>query len=83
MLPKIEKGQFLDIPHFPTKFQALIFRLWESVPAKRLAEVLKTDEATVTQLAHDMGLGEQIWLDPFHGEISFAKLRGIEMQFLL
>ncbi len=75
MLPKIQKGQFLDIPHFPTKFQALIFRLWENVPAKRLAEVLKTDEATVTQLASDMGLGEQRWLDEWmtRGYISILR----------
>ena len=38
MLPEIKKGQTLDIAHFPTKFQALVFRLWESVPAKRLAK---------------------------------------------
>ncbi len=75
MLPKIQKGQFLDIPHFPTKFQALIFRLWENVPAKRLAEVLKTDEATVAQLARDMGLGEQKWLDQWmtRGYISILR----------
>ncbi|MBO5955779.1 MAG: hypothetical protein J6Q10_03150 [Clostridia bacterium] len=75
MLPKIRKGQTLDIKHFPTKFQALIFRLWENVPAKRLAEVLKTDEKTVVQLAKDMGLGEQRWLDEWmtRGYISILR----------
>ncbi len=75
MLPKIQKGQTLEIKHFPTKFQALIFRLWESVPAKRLAEVLKTDEETVKSLAKDMGLGEQKWLDEWmtRGYISILR----------
>ena len=75
MLPKIQKGQNLDIKHFPTKFQALIFRLWECVPAKRLAEVLKTDENTVEQLAADMGLGKQKWLDDWmtRGYISILR----------
>ncbi len=59
MLPEIEKGKIIDIPHFPTRFQALIFRLWEAVPAKRLAEVLRTDEQTVKAVAADMGLDEQ------------------------
>ena len=75
MLPEIQKGQTLDIKHFPTKFQALIFRLWETVPASRLAEVLKTDEQTVTQLAKDMGLGQQKWLDEWmtRGYISILR----------
>lgn len=75
MLPKIQKGQNLDIKHFPTKFQALVFRLWECVPAKRLAEVLKTDENTVEQLAADMGLGKQKWLDDWmtRGYISILR----------
>ena len=75
MLPEIEKGLQLAIPHFPTKFQAVIFRLWEMVPAKRLAEVLETDEATVCRLASDMGLGEQKWLDEWmeRGYISILR----------
>lgn len=59
MLPAVEKGRKLDVLHFPTKYQALVFRLWESVEAKRLAKVLETDEETIKSLAKDMGLGEQ------------------------
>ena len=51
MLPNIEPGKNLPVKHFPTNFQAVIFRLWEFVPAKRLAEVLKTDEETIKGLA--------------------------------
>ena len=39
--------------------QAVIFRLWEMVPAARLAEVLETDEAHIRQLAQDMALPPQ------------------------
>ncbi len=75
MLPSIKPGLSLAVPHFPTKFQAVIFRLWEHVSAKRLAEVLKTDEETVRQLAFDMGLGEQKWLEEWmtRGYISILR----------
>jgi len=75
MLPKVQKGLILEVEHFPTRFQALIFRLWESVPAKRLAEVLNTDEETVCRLARDMGLGEQKWLEEWmsRGYISILR----------
>jgi len=75
MLPKIQSGQTLEIPHFPTKFQALIFRLWEHVPAERLAQVLQTDTETIEKLARDMGLGEQKWLEQWmtRGYISILR----------
>lgn len=46
----------LPLPHFPTVFQAVIWRNWELVPAQRLAKVLNTDESTVCSLAQAMGL---------------------------
>lgn len=75
MLPKVKKDMILNVDHFPTKFQAVIFRLWEMVPAKRLAEVLKSDVGTVCRLAADMGLGEQKWLDDWmtRGYISILR----------
>lgn len=54
-LPKIST-QKAEYNHFPTLFQTLIFRNWESVPTERLAKVLKTDKQTVERLASDMGL---------------------------
>lgn len=58
-LPKIREDIELELPHFPTRMQAVIFRLWEMVPAARLAEVLETDEAHIRQLAQDMALPPQ------------------------
>ena len=58
----------LELPHFPTKHQAVIWRNWEMVPVKRLADVLKTTEAGIIQSAQDMGLSgtpsvEKKWLE--------------------
>lgn len=58
-LPKIREDIELLLPHFPTTMQAVVFRLWEMVPALRLAEVLETDEAHIRQLAQDMALPPQ------------------------
>lgn len=54
-LPKLTEKR-AEYNHFPTLFQNFIFRNWESVPTKKLAEVLGTDDATVNALAADMGL---------------------------
>ncbi len=54
-LPKLTEKR-AEYNHFPTLFQNFIFRNWESVPTKKLAEVLGTDEETVNSLASDMGL---------------------------
>ncbi len=63
MLPQIKEDMILKVEHLPTPFQAVIFRLWEMVPADRIAKTLKTDTETVNRLARDMGLGKQKWLD--------------------
>ncbi len=69
------KGKKLNIPHFPTKFQALIFRLWDMVPCAKIAEVLKTSAINIEKCAMDMGLRKQgntdIWLE--RGYISILK----------
>ena len=53
------KGKTLKIPHFPTEYQALIFRLWEMVDYRKIAEVIETSEENVLQAAGDLGLGLQ------------------------
>ena len=52
-------GKILEIPHFPTRYQALIFRLWEMVPAGRIATVIQTTEEKVLEAAYNMGLSTQ------------------------
>lgn len=69
------KGKTLKIPHFPTDFQALIFRLWDMVPCEKIAEVLKTSAINIQKCAEDMGLSRQgntdVWLE--RGYISILK----------
>ncbi len=57
-LPPVDEKIRLSLTHFPTRFQAVIFRLWESVSAERLAKVLHSDPAAIRALARDMGLSE-------------------------
>ena len=58
-LPPVNDAWSLPLPHFPTKWQAVLFRLWEMVPAEKLAAVLGTDAATVTAAAEAMALPAQ------------------------
>lgn len=59
LLPPIDKNQYLELPHFPSRFHAAVFRFWETVPARRIAAALKATEADVCQAAEAMGLPEQ------------------------
>lgn len=54
-LPPLDK-EAVSLPHFPTLHQAFIFRAAEYVPAKKIAEVLKTTEENVKKAISDMGL---------------------------
>ena len=65
-LPKPGKNA-IELPHFPTKQQAFIFRAYEYVPASKIAEILGTTEENVIRAARDMGLPDyapgNIWLE--------------------
>lgn len=66
----------LELPHFPTRQQALVWRNWEMVPVERLALVLQTGAQNVLELAREMGLrvpphvGPQ-WLS--HGYVTLIR----------
>ncbi|MBQ6830173.1 MAG: hypothetical protein IJO59_03500 [Clostridia bacterium] len=55
-LPPIREIKPLDLSHFPSLFHAAVFRLWETVPAARIAAACDTTAAVVEQTALDMGL---------------------------
>lgn len=46
----------LALPHFPTRFQAVVWRNWNLVPVDRLAKVLHASADTVFQSAQALGL---------------------------
>ena len=56
----------IPFTHFPTKHQAFIFRAYEYVEPKKIAEVLGTSEENVRRAAAEMGLPEynpgNVWL---------------------
>ncbi len=64
-LPAVEKAP-IELLHFPTRHQAFIFRAYEYVPAKKIAQILKTTEENVHRAAQDMGLkyhiADEAWL---------------------
>lgn len=59
LLVPVKENVELELPHFPTKMQAVIFRVWEMVDVGTIAKVLNTTEEIVRNLAEDMGLPPQ------------------------
>lgn len=55
-LPVGSRPPPIDYPHFPTRWQAVVWRNWGLVPVVKLAEVLQGTEAQIRQAAVDMGL---------------------------
>lgn len=76
-LKKPTSGKILKTKHFPTDFQAVIFRLWEMVPAKKIAEILNTTEENIIIAAQNMGLEKQIYLDNWMDRGYISILRAI------
>lgn len=68
ILPYGSAPATLDIPHFPTRFQAVIFRNWGLVPVERIAAALDSDIDEISEHAKKMGLDSadsncDIWLN--------------------
>ena len=55
-LPLGKNPKSLDFPHFPTRQQAFIWKNWEMVHPKKIAEVLGTTEKNILDAASEMGL---------------------------
>ena len=62
-LPPVRKDKQLVLEHFPSRFHAAVFRLWEKVDAERIAEAIGVDAAEVKKAAADMGVPEQRYTD--------------------
>ncbi len=65
-LPKLGK-EAVSLEHFPTRHQAFIFRAYEYIHPKKIAEILNTSEENVRNAAAEMGLPDyqpgNIWMD--------------------
>ncbi len=55
-LPLGSNPPALEFSHFPSRQYALVWRNWEMIPVKRLAEILQTGETETLDLAKDLGL---------------------------
>ena len=76
MLPQLQKVS-LPISHFPTAWQAVIFRNYNKVSTEVLAKVLKTSADVIKKEAERMGLKAnetgKIWHKFVHCWISMKK----------
>ena len=59
LLPPVTPDKYLELPYFPSRFHAAVFRLWETVPAQRIAKALDATVSDICQAADEMGLPEQ------------------------
>lgn len=59
LLPPVSETPALPLPHFPNRFYAAVFRLYETVSEERLAKALGTTAETVRSAAAAMGLPPQ------------------------
>ena len=58
-LPPVRHEFHMLLAHFPSRLHAAVFRLWECVPAARIAYALELAEDVIMQAAADMGLPAQ------------------------
>lgn len=64
VLPEVSDKKAVYIDHFPTKWQAVLFRTWCMVPHDRIARVLMTDVETLKTEAARMGLDPELVPNP-------------------
>lgn len=58
-LPPVRENAHVELAHFPDALYAAVFRLWECVPAARIAYALDLDEGLIQKTAAEMGLPAQ------------------------
>ncbi len=56
LLPNVDKTYKVEYPHFPAKYQAVIFRNFNNVPTCRIAKILGTTVEKIEKSAEQMGL---------------------------
>ncbi len=58
-LPPVRPDMHVQLAHFPSRFHAAVFRMWETVPAERIACALALPLGEIERAAQDMGLPKQ------------------------
>ena len=75
-LPKGNPKPPVGYPHFPTRWQAAVWRNWGLVEPARLAEVLGCSEKEIRQAASDLGLSADPQVNPkwiTHGYLTLIR----------
>lgn len=66
-LPELKKDKVMEFPHFPSRFHAAVFKLWETCSADDIANALDIDKKHILKAAEEMGLPAQkhteLWKD--------------------
>ena len=76
-LPQIKRVDIPPLPHFPTRMQAAIFRMWETVKADRIAKTLNIPETEILRFADDMGLPPQKHMDEWANRGYITTIRNL------
>lgn len=63
--------------HFPTKMQLAVFRMWETVKAERISEVLEISLDKIYEIANDMGLPPQKNMDKWQERGYITTIRNL------
>lgn len=63
LLPPIDESKYMQLPHFPTRLHAAVFRMWETVKAECIAYGLDMPLETIHKIASAMGLPKQRNMD--------------------
>jgi len=75
-LPSGSSPAPVPLPHFPSRWQAVLWRNWGIVPAERIAGVLRCPEELLCQAAADMGLEKDPGVHPkwlTHGYLTIIR----------
>jgi len=76
-LPPVKPELSLSLPHFPTRWQAVLFRLWETTPVSRLASLLHTTPEIIRQEAAALRLPPQGDTDTWRKRGYITTLRAV------
>lgn len=75
-LPAVFQQTLEKIPHFPTRWQAVLWRNWGMVPVERLAEILNCSVEELCDDARQLGLPSKPEVEPAwlrHGYITIIR----------
>ena len=77
VLPEVREKSVPQLLHFPTQFQAVVFRLWETVRVEKIAYALDAPVWLVQKTAEDMGLPPQKYVEAWEDRGYITTIRNV------